>query len=82
MLLRGSTLTPNRLQEARSLMNNKTEMSLKDLLDLLLHSDVVRDFDPLAEAFKVGPLASSKDWSRTIYSAAFVVWSRTQASEP
>lgn len=40
-------------QEARVLMNNKTEMNLDDLQEALLENEVT-NFDPVAEAFKVG----------------------------
>lgn len=34
------------------LMNNKTEMTLEDLKEVLLENEVT-NFDPVAEAFKV-----------------------------
>lgn len=40
------------LQEARILMNNKTEMTMDDLKEVLLENEVT-NFDPVAEAFKV-----------------------------
>lgn len=42
-------------QEARVLMNNKTEMNLDDLQEVLLENEVT-NFDPVAEAFKVGDI--------------------------
>ena len=41
---------PNK--EFRFLMNNKSEMTLQDLKDLLIDNEV-QNFDPIAEAFKV-----------------------------
>ncbi len=40
------------IQEARVLMNNKAEMTLDDLREVLLENEV-KSFDPVAEAFKV-----------------------------
>ncbi|KAH8053672.1 hypothetical protein JL720_14630 [Aureococcus anophagefferens] len=39
-------------KEYRFLMNNKSEMTLEDLKELLLENEV-KNFDPVAEAFKV-----------------------------
>lgn len=39
-------------QEARVLMNNKAEMTMDDLREVLLENEV-KSFDPVAEAFKV-----------------------------
>lgn len=50
-----STLAPacsGMLQEARVLMNNKAEMTMDDLREVLLENEV-KSFDPVAEAFKV-----------------------------
>ena len=44
-------LTPNR-KLRRFLMNNKPELTLNDLKELLLDNEVT-NFDPVAEAFKV-----------------------------
>lgn len=40
------------MQEARVLMNNKAEMTMDDLREVLLENEV-KSFDPVAEAFKV-----------------------------
>lgn len=39
-------------REARVLMNNKAEMTMDDLREVLLENEVT-NFDPVAEAFKV-----------------------------
>ncbi len=39
-------------KEYRFLMNNKNEMSFEELRDLLIDNEV-KNFDPVAEAFKV-----------------------------
>lgn len=40
------------IQEARVIMNNKAEMTMDDLREVLLENEVT-NFDPVAEAFKV-----------------------------
>lgn len=49
---RAATCAPILAQEARILMNNKAEMTLEDLKEVLLENEVT-NFDPVAEAFKV-----------------------------
>lgn len=39
-------------QEARVLMNNKADMTIDDLREVLLENELTK-FDPVAEAFKV-----------------------------
>lgn len=41
-----------RKQEARVLMNNKADMTIDDLREVLLENELT-NFDPVAEAFKV-----------------------------
>lgn len=46
------SLDPYSNQEARILMNNKVDMTMDDLREVLLENEVT-NFDPVVEAFKV-----------------------------
>lgn len=62
------------IQEARVLMNNKAEMTLDDLKEVLLENEV-KSFDPVAEAFKV-ILLYSKTGARNEFPAGLPSFAR------
>ncbi|KAJ1411061.1 hypothetical protein B484DRAFT_336170 [Ochromonadaceae sp. CCMP2298] len=64
----------------RFLMNNKKEMSLEDLNELLLDNDVV-NFDPVAEAFKVFDPTGEGVVSGRKLREAFVVYGMGELTE-
>mmetsp|Transcript_18269 Transcript_18269/g.30636 ORF Transcript_18269/g.30636 Transcript_18269/m.30636 type:complete len:250 (+) Transcript_18269:70-819(+) len=61
------------VKDYRFLMNNKKEMSLEDLYDLLLDNEIT-NFDPVAEAFKVFDPAGEGVISGDTLREAFVVY--------